>query len=93
MKHIVMWKLKDEEKSKNALKIKEMLEKLPGIIPEIKALSVGINENGGEWDIILLSEFSSKEDLLKYDVHPAHEECKVFIRSVTSERAAVDFTE
>lgn len=97
MKHIVMWKLKEEAEGEarveNAVKMKEMLEALVGVIPEIRSLQAGINENGGEWDVVLLSAFDSMEDLKAYDVHPAHEACKTFIRAVSCERAAIDFAE
>lgn len=48
LKHIVMWKLKEfaegKTKAENALIMKESLERLVGIVPEIKSLQVGINE-------------------------------------------------
>ena len=63
VKHIVMWKLKEEAlehtKAENAKKIKELLEALPGVIPDILELQVGINENGGEFDAVLVTKFPS----------------------------------
>lgn len=95
--HVVMWKLKDETengtKQENALKIKEMLEALPEKIAEIKSMQVGVNENGGEYDAILLSKFASYEDLKAYDVHPEHQKVRAFIKEAAVSRAAVDFTE
>ena len=48
LKHIVMWKLKEfaegKTKAENALIMKENLERLVGIVPEIISLQVGINE-------------------------------------------------
>ncbi len=48
LKHIVMWKLKEfaegKTKAENALIMKESLERLVGIVPEIISLQVGINE-------------------------------------------------
>lgn len=50
LKHIVMWKLKEfaegKTKAENALIMKESLERLVGIVPEIISLQVGINEKG-----------------------------------------------
>ena len=46
LKHIVMWKLKEfaegKTKAENALIMKESLERLVGIVPEIISLQVGI---------------------------------------------------
>ena len=43
IKHVVVWKLKEENKAENAKKLKEMLDALPPIISEIKSFQVGIN--------------------------------------------------
>ncbi len=96
IKHIVMWKLKDTAegapKAENAKKMKEMLLALPPVIPQIISLEVGINENGGEYDAVLVTEFASYEDLKTYDQHPAHQQVRAFVGSVAAGRAAVDFT-
>jgi len=96
VKHIVMWKLKDEAeghtKQENADKIKKLLLSLPAVIPEIEELTVGINENGGEYDVILLSAFSSYDALKTYDAHPEHQKVRAFVRAVVLSRAAFDFT-
>ena len=96
VKHIVMWKLKEEAcdhtKAENAKKIKELLEALPDYIPEILELQVGVNENGGEFDAVLVTSFPSYDALKTYDAHPEHQKVRKFIGQVSSERAAVDFT-
>ena len=96
IKHIVMWKLKDNAegapKAENAQKMKEMLLSLPSVIPQILSLEVGINENGGEYDAVLITSFSSYEDLKIYDQHPAHQKVRAFVGAVAAGRAAVDFT-
>ena len=91
LKHIVTWKMKEENKAENMAEIKSRLEALVGVIDEIKSLQVGINENGGEYDIILITDFENKKDLETYDSHPAHQEVRSFVRSVVETRIAVDF--
>lgn len=93
IKHIVMWKLKDENKEENALKIKNDLEALKSEISEIKEIEVGIDVNKSEaaYDIVLYSTFDSQEDLDNYQVHPKHKEAGVFIRQVVSSRVVVDY--
>ncbi len=91
VKHIVFWKLKEENKAENAKEIKKRLEALIPKIDVIKKLEVGINENGGEYDAALVSEFSSYDDLKTYDSHPEHLKVRQFIGGAAVQRAAVDY--
>ena len=61
IKHIVMWKLKDNNKEENAKKIKTMLEGLKSEIKEIEEIEVGININKSDasMDVCLVSVFKS----------------------------------
>ena len=95
--HIVMWTLKEtaERKSKaeNALLLKEKLENLGEIIPQIESIHVGINiENKySNFDLVLDSYFNSMADLMAYQVHPKHNEVADFIGKVREERSCVDY--
>lgn len=92
VKHIVMWNLADKErKNENAAKMKSMLEALVGVVPGLLKLEVALNFNPKGYDVILYSEFASKEALQIYQDHPAHLECKKFVHSVISDRIAGDF--
>ena len=48
-------------------------------------------ETAGNWDVVLDSDFASREDLQAYQVHPAHTAVSAWIGSVRSERASVDY--
>lgn len=97
VKHIVMWKLKDNAegctKIDNAEKIKGLLENLKGKISEIKSLEVGINVNTSEsaFDAVLVSEFETLEDLNSYQVNPEHKKVSAFVKSVRLDRKVVDY--
>lgn len=91
LKHVVMWKAKEENKEENMQKMKEMLEALPSKISFIRSLQVGFNENGGEYDVILITDFDNIDDLKAYDIHPDHQKVREFVRSVVEKRAAVDY--
>lgn len=97
IKHVVMWKLKDnaEGKSKknNAIKIKKELEDLKNSIPEIKEIEVGINfaDSPFSYDIVLISDFENREALDVYKNHPDHLDVAVFVKKIVSERAVVDY--
>ena len=97
IKHIVIWKLKDDadgfSKDENIQRIKKGLEKLTLTIKEIKKLEVGINFNQTEnaYDIILYSEFNSKDALNTYQVHPDHIKFKEFINNLRTDVRVVDY--
>ena len=75
VKHIVLFKLKDEVSAEEKLvvmnKFKEAIEALPAKIPVIRKVEVGLNMNPGEtWNIALYSEFDTLEDVKFYATHP-----------------------
>lgn len=97
IKHIVMWKLKDfaagADKQENAKKLKQSLESLKGLIEEIKEIEVGMNFNPSPaaFDVVLYSEFDSREALEAYQKHPEHLKIVDFVGEIRSERAVVDY--
>ena len=97
IKHIVMWKIKDSFEGKGKLeilkKIKDDLEALPPKVGEIKLFEVGINFNDKDFasDIVLYSEFKTKDDLDSYQVNPIHKEVDDYLAKVRLERHVVDY--
>jgi len=95
--HIVMWKLKDsaegKSKAENAALIKEKLEDLLEVVPQIESIQVGINIESeySNFDVVLDSYFNSFEDLIAYQSHPKHNEVADFIGKVRAERSCVDY--
>lgn len=92
-KHIVMWKIKDENKADNALKIKNGLEGLKGKIDGLLDIEVGINTNPSDmaFDVVLFSSFTDQAALDSYQSNPLHLEVAGFVRSVAEERHVVDY--
>jgi Stress responsive A/B Barrel Domain len=98
IKHIVFFGLADEAegmtKAELAVKIKEELESLKNLIPEIIKIEVGINCPDApktNHDIALYSEFEDLAALDRYQVHPEHQRVAGFISKVRTSRAAVDY--
>lgn len=97
IKHIVIWKLKEsgegKSKSENANIIKTGLESLKNEIAQIKAIEVGINfnESAQASDVVLNSEFETKEDLNIYQNHPAHLKVSGYVSKVVDERRVIDY--
>lgn len=98
IKHIVFFGLVDtaegKSKAEHAQIIKEELENLKNLIPEIINIEVGINHPDApqsNYDIALYSEFESLDALNVYVSHPEHQRVAAYIGKVKTTRAAVDY--
>ncbi len=93
IKHIVMWKLKEENKAENAKEIKTKLEALINQVPEIISIEVGIDFNKSDqaYDVVLYSEFATAEDLDRYQENAIHKEAAAFVKQVVTQRVVVDY--
>jgi hypothetical protein len=97
IKHIVLWKFKDfaegGSKLENLIKVKKMLEDMQGKIPGMLKLEVGLDFERSESasDIVLYTEFESREMLDAYQIHPVHMKVKEFLPKVRSERRVIDY--
>jgi hypothetical protein len=98
IRHIVMWKLKENAggatKAKNAEKLKLILEGLRITIDEIKAVEVGIQIselNDESFDVVLISDFETDLDFKMYTRHPQHKKAIDFIEKVAEKRIFVDY--
>ncbi|TWJ13449.1 stress responsive alpha/beta barrel protein [Bacteroides zoogleoformans] len=96
VKHIVLFKLKDEVSADEKLAVmndfKAAIEALPAKIPVIRKIEVGLNMNPGEtWNIALYSEFDTLDDVRAYAVHPDHVAAGKLLATVKESRACVDY--
>jgi hypothetical protein len=94
IRHVVSWRLRaadPAEKAAAAAGIVSRLEALVGVVADIRSLRVGADVLGGEnWDVVLIADFDDLAAVTRYQAHPAHQAVGTFIRSVVSERMAVD---
>ncbi len=92
IKHIVMFRFKDEYKSKLE-EIKHALEKLEESIPELLTMEVGLNlsERASAYDLVLISVFEGADELNAYREHPEHQKIVDKLKTYTSASAVVDF--
>ena len=92
--HIVTWKLSatdPADKAEHAAQMAARLGALVGVVDEIRSLRIGPDVVGGaNWDIALVAEFDDEAALGRYQVHPAHVAAGAYVRSVVTERMAVD---
>ncbi len=98
IRHIVLFKFKEEAegrtKAENVAITKAMLEALPAKIDLIRHSEVKVNSATADqtnYDLCLISDFDSFDDLAAYIVHPDHKAVGAFMRPVRLDRACVDF--
>lgn len=93
IKHIVMWKFREEVPVSDRLEMKRQLESLKCMIPVLLDIEVGVDVVGSDAskDMVLYSEFNSIDDLQAYAAHPEHLKVVDFVKPLVCERHVVDF--
>lgn len=87
IKHIVVWSMKEETTAEQKTEMKTRLEALKGMIPELLAIEVGIDDG----TMSLTSEFASADDLNKYNIHPEHQAVVAIVKPLVAARSACDY--
>jgi hypothetical protein len=97
IKHIVFWRLNESaynnDKQTNAKILKEKLLAMKDKVTGLLKVDVGFDFSNEKdsCDVVLYSEFSNKEALHQYQIHPDHEEIKKWLSEVRYERRVVDY--
>ncbi len=93
IRHVCMFKLQEENKAENiqkALALGEPLKQLPATLGgEIVVNAASAPQSN--YDICLIFDFATMEDLDAYQVDPVHKAFAAFITSVREARACVDY--
>jgi tRNA G37 N-methylase Trm5 len=92
VKHIVFLKLEDNS-SEHKKFVQEKIMSMKGKIEVLKYIEVGINfsEEERAYDLALISDFESKEDLQSYAVNPLHVEVIKYLKSTNTITKVVDY--
>lgn len=98
LKHIVMMKLKpanDDELKSRIAQLKNMLELLGHSIKELHKIEVGVNisTRAAAYDLVLMSEFKSEEELNIYRTHKEHVKVLDYLKIWVDETKVVDYFE
>lgn len=97
VKHIILWKLKDELKTKEKEKvlagIKENLEGLYGKIPGLTSINIIIKPlASSNTDVMMDSTFEDENALKLYQTHPEHVKvADTYVRPYTASRSCLDY--
>ena len=93
IRHICMFKLKEENKKAN---LDEMLVRVQSLrdIPQVRGFDVVCNAPGmpaSNYDVSLIFDFDNAEDLQTYQDHPTHKAFGAFIGQIRECRACIDY--
>lgn len=97
LKHIVMWRYKDGAEGKSSLEhaqwMKEHLEALVGVVPEIKSLEYGIDtlHTPASYHGVLTVVVEDADALQRYANHPEHLKIVEVGKKVAETRVVVDY--
>jgi fructose-1-phosphate kinase PfkB-like protein len=96
LRHIVSWKLDGSDVAEVDAQVERIatdLESLAGRIPEIISIRVVRNvvRQGQNFDAAVIVDVEGADALNAYIEHPAHVEAAAYLKSVTVQRACVDY--
>jgi len=94
--HLVMWKLKGDTSAEKAMHASTLKTAFLGMQPHLPGLlevfaDANVMDVDGAFDFAISMRFASWADLKAYNEHPAHEDIKLLMREIRTERAQVDF--
>ncbi len=92
VRHIVFFKLKDNSENIKQ-EVKKQLLWLKESINILQSIEVGFNfsKEDRAYDIVLITDFNSKEDLTTYATHKAHLKVIKYIKTVAIDTKVVDY--
>jgi len=95
-KHIVMWNLRGDDSATRARHIalvKAQFESLRGRVPGLLQVELGVDESRVDYacDVVLYTEFESREALAAYADHPEHLRVKRALGDLRIARHQVDY--
>ncbi len=94
VKHIILWKLKDEHNTPLVKQgIQQNLEALVGVVPGLLELQIQTESlPSSNADVMLYSVLENAEALAGYATHPAHVHvADTYVRPFTATRMCLDF--
>ncbi len=94
--HIVLWSFREElsesERQEAAARIKKELEGVREQVAGVVSLEVVTDAlSSSNRELGLISVFESEEALHNYQVHPAHVAAGNYVKTVTKDRACLDY--
>ncbi|HEY8318616.1 MAG TPA: Dabb family protein [Amnibacterium sp.] len=95
IRHLVLFRLADgsaAERAEQTAGMRDRLEALPALLSGVLSLRVGPDVVGGaeHWDVALCADFTDRDALQRYQVHPEHRAAVEWMASFVAARSIVD---
>ena len=94
IRHIVMMKLTTAATDADRNALVEALGELPGLVPEIRSYSIGVDARLGEgnFELVVVADFDDPDGYAAYSANADHQRVLAeLIRPILAERAAVQY--
>lgn len=96
IRHIVMWNVGGADadaRRDNIALLKAQFESLRGRVPGLLHLEVGVDESRIDYacDVVLVTDFASREALAAYAQHPEHLRVRQTLGDMRTARHQVDY--
>ena len=96
LKHIVMWNVRGDDavtRASHIAQVKAAFESLRGRVPGLLHVEVGVDESRIDYacDVVLYTEFDSREALAAYAEHPEHLRVRAGLGDLRIARHQVDY--
>jgi heme-degrading monooxygenase HmoA len=96
IKHVVMWNVRGDDagsRAGNIALLKREFESLRGRIPGLLQLEIGVDDSRVDYacDVVLVTEFATREALAAYAEHPEHLRVRHALGNLRSSRHQVDY--
>lgn len=93
IRHVCMFKLKEENKAENLKEALERLESMRGmeLIQRFEVVTNDSEAPENNYDLALIFDFKDMDDLNAYQKDPKHLEFGKFITEVRENRACIDY--
>ncbi|MEV7013807.1 Dabb family protein [Streptosporangium sp. NPDC051022] len=94
-RHVVLFTWTENATDEQKAAVETELAKLTGIIPEIRAYTLGADAgvNPGNHEFAVVADFDNVDDYLVYRDHPDHQAVIAqYIKPIVASRAAAQFT-
>ena len=91
IRHVVAWKFQPGKEAQMH-EFLNALRALDGVIPELKAMQIGVDcAGGGNYDACLIADFDDMAALDRYKNDPRHVAASGLCKAIRETRIAVDF--
>jgi len=94
IRHVALMKLTAAATDADRDALLEALRQLPGLVPEVRSYSVGVDAGlaEGNFEVVVVADFDDADGYAAYSANADHQRVLVeLIRPVLAERAAVQY--